>query len=752
MKNWILAAVSVLFLAEVIYFNVMYDYLILALLLITAIGLGSFFAKKISNYDRFFIQLAVGFGVLGCILWLSTLYSVNEKSVFFIGSMSLVIWRFKAIKKVLLNLLRISRFTYKRRPVFLILLIIAFEILNIPSLYPIWQYDSLAKHIAIPLQMLQKDHWDYNVVEFLGYGDYAILSHLFYYFLLALGSKKALVLLNMCFSISIFLILLRLSQHIIKHRIFPFILGFIYFTTPLIYSLSTIFYIDIVPIFFLAAALLLFRQMNSNKIVSQVYIMFFLLGSAFYAKQTAIYLIVPITFVAVYYVFQKLGFKHGLKKLVISFFICIASFLPTICIIWFKTGNPVFPFMNTTFSSEYFPLINFEDPFNKNPLTFSIGSLLSIVFHTSENVESLDGGLGYYLLLIPFAPIVCIFAKNKYLLFVTYLCFTSYFLSIQMTYNIRYFFGTLVLCTLLSAIVLVMIIEKIVKIKWLRTILISLAIIVLVVPNLKFIVTPANMWGIKKGMFQMHEELITNENERILAPINRKGVRVLSNNDPFRGTFLGEYYTLTWYNWLFTDQLQKGEIHSEDFLKAFDYYLVDKTRKYNFEDLFSMRNPATSNLLTKVGETQTHDLFQVNQRTVIIDQQYPEPLRVNSLNPQVIPFKNISDQYQIDLELAVEESLGEMGRWQINWMDNADQFISTSLVPFRLDQGRKHYRSDVIKDVPINAVVGLLYLTSHDKNYVYVYSVKLTSNARVKANVVDEILKQYGKKWPYLVK
>lgn len=750
MKKWMLALIAMLFIAEAIYYNVAYDIMILIVTMFVALGLGAFIIKKKPGYDGFFLRMATGFGMLAIILWLYSFFNFHPKSIYWLFSLVIIAKQRKVIGATIAYAFRAARFTYSRRPWFLFLLIIAVLCYLIPAVYPVWQYDALAKHAAIPFQISQGLHWDYNVVEFIGYGDYALLPHLLYSFLLSLGSMKALVLLNMSFSFMVFLMLVRLSQRMIKNKAYPYLLGCIYFTTPLIFVLSTILYIDIVPLFFIMSALLYFRKFDKKIVVANMHNLFFLVGAAFFAKQNAIYLIVPITVVVVYFVWRTFPFWQGLKRLAASFLICIAPFVPVIALIWYKTGNPVFPFMNETFLSPYFPVINFTDPFDKAKLSFSISSLLSIIFHTSRNLELEDGGLGYFLLLVPIAPLMLIFKRNKLVGFFTFICLASYLLSIAMTNNIRYFFGSIIVATLLGAFVISYVCNFLFRNRTINTAVHVALIAVIVVPNMYFIMNPSYYWGVKKEMLKPHESFTMNDNESILTAINRKGVRLLANNDPFRGTFAGSYYTLTWYNMLLTDKLQKSLIDPVELIKSFDYYLIDKRRLVNFEDQMTDKNPKLQGVISKVQENQSHVLYQVSQQTVVIAQEYTEPLQVKVSTPTMLPFMVEGNQYRIDLDVGPAGADNQMGRWQINWLDEQQQYIATSLIPFALGKQRNNYISDIISDIPKNAKSGILYLTSHDEQPITIYGVQLSQQSRSNENIIDQLLAQYNRKWPYV--
>jgi hypothetical protein len=251
-------------------------------------------------------------------------------------------------------------------------------------------------------------------------------------------------------------------------------------------------------------------------------------------------------------------------------------------------------------------------------------------------------------------------------------------------------------------------------------------------------------------MLTPHSELTINNNESILTIINKKGIRLLSNNDVFRGTFLGEFYTLTWYNTFFTEKLMNSQITPLEFLDSFDYYLVDKTQRVRLPELFTLEeHPELRRKLDVEAETGTHILYRVKHNNNIVSEKYKTPLKVNVATPTIVSFDNIYQSYKIDLEIE-GQAKNEIGRWQINWMDQKGNMISTSLVPFDVKDGIHHYINR-IDNVPSRAVQGLLYITSHNEVPIRVLSAELSSDSRSKFNVVDQALKKYNEKWPHLV-
>jgi hypothetical protein len=97
--------------------------------------------------------------------------------------------------------------------------------------------------------------------------------------------------------------------------------------------------------------------------------------------------------------------------LALALFLTIAA--PPYVIAYAKTGNPVFPFVNTRIPS---PLldhgIEFRDNRYNKPLSWS--TPFNLTFHTSDYFEAQNGAAGFqYLLLIPLA-LVALLAARRY--------------------------------------------------------------------------------------------------------------------------------------------------------------------------------------------------------------------------------------------------------------------------------------------------------------------------------------------------
>ncbi len=586
---------------------------------------------------------------------------------------------------------------------------------------------------------------------------------MYYLYLMALGGIKSLVLFNTMLSFLTLLILLRLASKIYKSNTYINLISLIYLTTPLIFVSSTILYVDIIPVFFVFSALIFFKYSDSKIVVKYLLIISLMLGFSFFAKQTTFPFIISFILVILYFLLKSFVLKE--TKLSSLLFIVFASviffllpFFPLMLIIWYKTGNPVFPFMNAIFKSKYFSMVNMQDFFVavNHILGFNINSIFTIVFNTQKNIEMPNGALGYYLLLICLFPLIFIFKKsreNKWLLLMTYCVITVYFLSTYTSYNIRYFLPVLILAIILSSYVIVFLL-RFIRNKLTQRILLAIILIALCFPNIIYIIKYSY---INQSMFIPNNNLALNANESVLTDINDHDVKLLSNNDCFRGSFKGQFYSLLWYNAYFLEKLNKKEITPIDLLCSFDYYLYDKLFSetlYLPPGTFSYTNPDIKNYLILEKESPSHLLFRIDKNkliktNIIFEEKYDVPRKVSVNNSMTITLNNNFSGYIIEIAAGKSGDGRFMSGWQINWSDVDGSFISNSLIPFKYDGMKNSYVSPTILEIPQKAKQGILYPTSNDNKLVLIYSYKLIGIKKIE-NIVEKELEEYNKKWPYL--
>ena len=289
---FLLAAV----LLEAIYYNVAFDILLIIFLFSTAFALGSFFYVKgrLHTIDKVLVQLSLGFGIVGFIIWLTTFHNLNYKSLYLTLSFIALALRYRQLLRAAQYFRKIILMTNKRNKLFfpIILLFIFFYIIN--ASYPILRSDGSVKHLSIPFSILNKTNWDYNVIEGVYFGDYALLSHMYSLFLLALGGTKALQLFVAAISFMSLLMLLRISAKINDSNLYINAISLLYLTTPIVFMFSNNLFVDIFPLFFFLAVLLLITNFRNDITSQNIFIIAFLMGSAIFAKQSAIYFLIPV--------------------------------------------------------------------------------------------------------------------------------------------------------------------------------------------------------------------------------------------------------------------------------------------------------------------------------------------------------------------------------------------------------------------------------------------------------------------------
>lgn len=742
-------------LMEAIYYNVAFDILLIIFLFSTAFALGSFFDVKgrLHTIDKAFVQLCLGFGIVGFIIWLTTFHNLNYKSLYLTLSFIAVALRYRQLLMAAQYFQKVILMTNKRNKLFfpIILLFIFFYIIN--ASYPILRSDASVKHLSIPFNILNKTNWDYNVIEGEYFGDYALLSHMYSLFLMALGGTKALQLFVAAVSFISLLMLLRISAKIDDSNSYLNAISLLYLTTPIIFIFSNNLFVDIFPLFFFLAILLLITNFKRDVISRNIYIIAFLMGSAIFAKQSSVYFLIPtlvfITCLTFIPAFKEKTFspnKAFFIRGVVSLLFFLLPFFPSMLVIWHKTGNPFFPYYNAIFGSMYFQKSNFVDlRWEEYPLRLNLRSFLSMIFHSSRHWEWADGGIGYFLLLLPVVAVILFIKRNKMAISLFYFTLFSYWVSTFGSSNLRYKMGMIALSIPLCLLAVASIFH-LVRNEKVRSIALYGIVMVLLVPNFYYILKPKWL-TFSPMMLKPNQDLTLVGNELVLSAINKKGVRVLSNNDPARGAFRGEFYNIMWYNSFLLEKVISKEISPIEFLKAFDYYLMRKDLPYYYPEFFSLDIKEIGEVLEPLCEDDYYRLFKIKDKDVLKSEVFERPLLVTVQKPETRHFINQYQAYRIIIEAERIKGKESSGRFQINWADKQGRH---SITTFNLNPGRNTYTSPIIEASP-SAERGVLYLVSHDNTPILIHSYRLIG-IKKKTDFLQDALHVYDKKWPHLSK
>lgn len=755
MKKIIFILLGLAFLGEILYYNLAFDFALLFLLFITALSVGSFFKVRVFGIDKVLVSLAIGLGIVACIVWWSTFYNFNYKSSYLSLSLLVIFFRRAYLKTTWEKVLNFSKNAYLSNFGLLVILIVAFGFYVIYASAPIFEWDSLVKHIAIPYKMLNRSHYDYNVVESVVFGDWALLEHSLLLYLMALGGTKSLSILNVFISFFLIVMLLRISSFLLKNSLFFASIALLYFSTSLIQVLSCVPKPDITTLYFAFTVYLIIQYRSIRSLKTNLLVVGILSGLSGFAKQIGFFYILPVVFYILFLIYKhrKMLKLKDISILTMTILLALIVFLPPVITVWYKTGNPLFHYLNDVFQSPYYPVERFSDGRNY-PLGMNFHSLYSIVFETNKYTAFSLLGAGVFVLLAPIT-IFAFFVKSKRKRFALlfFMTFFSYWISTKFSYNIRFFTGSLILLIPISTYTLFIFFQKIKIGKYIFTFL--LAFITIVQTNTIF--STKNYWGFKKAMLKPDDRLVEIENQSVLDTIpNKKQQFVLSSTDPYRALFEGKLFTLDWYNNSFLELLNTGKISPLEFLDQFDYYLIDKRRPISpYTNKMDLTFFISQKKLKVYAESNTHILYKVQkEETTIKTNTFKTPIIVTVDKPKVVLFDNTAKSYKIELEIGKvsNENQNSYGRHQIRWLDKDGNLVGLTLDVFLVRAGKNMYRSNTISDIPENAKIGELYLTGHKPNVpLKIYSYKLLGMGS-KSGFLEKRLAEYGKKFPGLSK
>lgn len=242
-----------------------------------------------------------------------------------------------------------------------LILIIGFFI----SLYPDGGFDTFNYHL-----IAQNPKFENYFVEDYGYGNFQVwgfrlCDRMFYYFRYLFGFRMGTYLNVLVLMIS-FIQVYNILCIMVKEEVDT---GRNFLCNKLVWSLAIVFsydammmmgsyYVDAVA---LPLALELIRLLifSYNEKCSGVEIAYYALlsGLMIGAKLTDIIYVIPL--VLLFVCMHIKDFK--IKDWFIAICLGIFSWLEYIIFNWINTGNPLFPYYNVIFKSEYYPEVNFKD-------------------------------------------------------------------------------------------------------------------------------------------------------------------------------------------------------------------------------------------------------------------------------------------------------------------------------------------------------------------------------------------------------
>jgi hypothetical protein len=263
----------------------------------------------------------------------------------------------------------------------------------------------------------------------------------------------------------------------------------------------------------------------------------------------------PFAVIAVRTNWKSMGGRPVLASLAAVGLLLIFA-CPPYLIAWWKTGNPLFPFMNATFHSQFFPQMDFRDLSLHESLGF--GSLYGLTFETTKWLAAQRGAFGFqYLIFVALTLATSLVIKQQRVLCAAAVGIGGAFLILRSVPNARYVYAAFPLVSVPPAALL----HRLGSNTWVSRVL---GTCVLACTGLDvYFFAASSYWD--KDFYVPFSGGARSEYVRTTAPI-RDVIDYLNKTHPGEAAlfthvtsvagFVAEAYEVQWHQWLVWDQVK----------------------------------------------------------------------------------------------------------------------------------------------------------------------------------------------------
>jgi len=399
--------------------------------------------------NEYFLNFYLGYVFLSILLTFFSFFPINNALFYLSIFTPIIIFTFK--ENVSLYQLCLNKIINKEPKAFSISHLLILALLSIylfVSLMPEQGHDALVHHLYFAAYVKNFGLWGYNFHDYV----WALFPQsadqtisFFYMFGDEISSRLSLFLFLLIFITTFYKILVELN---LKNKSLGILL---LLTCPVLFLISTSLYIDI----YWASSLLMIiyvviRAYKQNLNNFELYLVAFTALSLTIKFITALYIFSGILVFLIYakksYIIKFLGKVFSSPK---NYIFIIFALFPYIYS-YFRTKNPVFPFFNKFFQSEYFSIDNFTNSMYHYNDFYKI--LYDITFHSYKFIEGGLGSFGFIWLFL-FLPMTFFYlhkTKSNRIFVIIYLfCIVSIFSIFYFQSYLRYIFLVYPLFTVL---------------------------------------------------------------------------------------------------------------------------------------------------------------------------------------------------------------------------------------------------------------------------------------------------------------
>jgi hypothetical protein len=280
------------------------------------------------------------------------------------------------------------------------------------ALEPETSSDGLAMHLAIPANIAAHHAMTFRPGLFL-WSVMPMGADFTYAIVYLLGGEPAVSLINFTLLLGIAALIYSANRQWLP-RAPALVVTALFASTPLVHLVTgSLFIENFVTVMILGMLVTLWRFHETGQ-RSLLFAVAALAGAAAAAKLGAcvfVLMAMPFAVAEARRQWKNLGARPAVTAaLALALLLTVAA--PPYLIAYAKTGNPVFPFLNSKIHSALLdPRFNFTDIRYNQPLGWS--TPFNLTFHTNNYFEAQNGAFGFqYLLLIPLALIALLTVRR----------------------------------------------------------------------------------------------------------------------------------------------------------------------------------------------------------------------------------------------------------------------------------------------------------------------------------------------------
>lgn len=638
--------------------------------------------------------------------------------------------KIKTIKHITLNYIF---YTILISSIFMYYVLIA----NMPEI----GHDALTSHLYVPTYIKSFGKWSFDIQKYV----WALSNNQLdfgYSLLYYLGGEMAPRLFNIFFLGLLGLTAIKLLDLFSQDRRYQILLFLTVCTTPLMFLEITSLYVDVIISTFIIYGLLLIIRSIENKAFTKedLYTVTIICFGYLGLKMTSLPYFLISMVLALYALVRYRNFQITIKNCA-SYFLCslvlAIFFLEPYIFSYISTGNPVFPFFNGVFKSPFYAVENFDNPNYGKGLTLDF--LYKIVFNPGKYLEApAPGSAGTIWVFLPLFIIATYknFKNNIFLLLIVGIL--SLLLVFMGTAYIRYAIPSLVLLEVFSVSALVLMAKNL-------KIIFYLLLVVIMNINLLSL-NSASYYGVlnikaildkaERSKFLVNSAPVRAANEYINS-INDRNLNVIYFSDPFGAGLSGSAAIYSnWYNQTLLNMIKNNDVDGVRkyiYKNHVGYFIIDD--KYKFIDFLSPILKE-SLLLKSIGNIKVYGV-DVNFPELLRSPSFEDirdwsisPINVSRHGFMASVHQPITQRVEVlsGVTYKITETFicksGVQIRYQINWYDKNDSLINADIAlenctDSSLKTGVASFKS------PENSTYGILYLNSHDNNFIVYKSASI---------------------------